>query len=197
MVCWDFLSSLDSRADTYLVYLSNYLSIFQTHPTGDWCMISNFNGYPGTGVCWYGRETQNCTSDELYIGKCLDHDTRQWFTFQNLGTTYSRNDDEPEILIQTTTGGEPSSSSSSPRCLARRDNSIYLDADCNPDDMRQRFFALGGALDGYRFELGQRTGYRRDMCVTNAHHPKSGTIRTASDIWILGWNRILVWSSMY
>ena len=53
---------------------------------------------------------------------------------------------------------------------------IYLTVGCNPNDPRQRFYAVEGSLTGYRFELGQYQGYTRENCLTNAHHPKSGEI---------------------
>ena len=95
------------------------------------------------------------------MGLCLDHDPRQWFTFVELGSTYSNNRDEPEVLIQTAGDGPE-------RCLVRNNSEIILAAACDPDDEKQRFFALNGGLDEYRFELAQRRGYSRRYCVTNA-----------------------------
>ncbi|CAB9500347.1 expressed unknown protein [Seminavis robusta] len=135
----------------------------------EWCVFYNYDGYPGTGICWYGREQRNCSNSELYTGLCLDYDPRQWFTFVELGSTYSGNPDVPEVMIQTASEG-------SPRCLARHLSALYLSPNCNPADVQQRFFALRGSFDGIRFELGQYTGYTHENCVTNAHHPKSGEV---------------------
>ena len=56
------------------------------------------------------------------------------------------------------------------------DNNIYLTENCNADDPKQRFFAIRGGLNDYRFELGQYQGYTHSSCVANAHHPKSGEV---------------------
>ncbi|CAB9516812.1 expressed unknown protein [Seminavis robusta] len=138
----------------------------------EWCMISNFDGYPGSGVCWYGLEESNCTASQLYIGKCLLGDERQWFTFENLGSTYSGSDDHTEVLIKTLDN----------RCLYRHASDVYLAPYCDPEDPLQRFFALNGTLPlngpepGNKFEIGQYQGYTLDNCLTNAHHPKSGEV---------------------
>ena len=132
-------------------------------------MFSDYNGYPGTGNCWYAREILECSPDEVYMGICIDNDPRQWWTFVDLGSEYSNNNDEPEVLIQTAGDGPP-------RCLVRESSDIFLDAICDPENEKQRFFALRGDLDGDRFELGQRRGFTRSSCMTNAHHPKSGEV---------------------
>jgi len=140
---------------------------------GEWCMIHDFDGYPGTGVCWYGDDKRDCLSEQLYMGKCLRYDLRQYYTFIDLGTKYSGNDNIQEVLIQTIDDGI-----SEPRCLRREKSSLFLtDADgCNPDDSQQRFFALTGSFEGPKFELGQYRDYTLDNCLTNAHHPKSGEV---------------------
>jgi hypothetical protein len=129
-------------------------------------MSYNYDGYPGTGRCWYGLEKANCTLDKVYTALCIDGDPRQWFTFVRLGTTYN---DVDEVMIKTV--GE-----SPPRCFTRQLSAIYLDADCDPDNMNQRFFAVTGGFREYRFEIGQYQGYTRENCLTNAHHPKSGEV---------------------
>jgi hypothetical protein len=131
-------------------------------------MNFDYDGYPGTGGCWYALDFVNCSSDQVYMGLCLDYDPHQWFTFVDLGTTYSGNQDHPEVLIQLYEEG-------STRCLTRFDSQIFVEPYCNPEDARQRFFALQGSFTGVNFELGQYQGYTYDNCVTNAHHPKSGS----------------------
>ena len=130
--------------------------------SGKWCMSYSYDGYPGTGSCWYALESSNCSLNEVYTALCIDGDPRQWFTFVELGTTYN---DVEEVLIQTV--GEES-----PRCFVRRESAIFLDQNCDPDNMHQRFFAVQGSFSGYRFEIGQYEGYTRENCMTNAHHPK-------------------------
>jgi hypothetical protein len=131
-------------------------------------MNFDYSGFPGTGGCWYASDFVNCSSNQVYMGLCLDYDPQQWFTFVNLGTAYSGNEDHPEVLIQLYDEG-------SPRCLTRIDSQIFVEPYCNPEDVRQRFFALQGSFTGIKFELGQYQGYTHDNCVTNAHHPKSGS----------------------
>jgi len=140
----------------------------------EWCMNYNYNGYPGTGVCWYGREATNCTSSEIYMGLCLNDDPRQWFTYVDVGTSYTDNDDHPEVMIQT-------SGESPPRCMTRKSNSIYLSPECDPDNDDQRFYALRGDLRGDRFELSQYRVFDSDTCITSAHHPKSGKVLFNTD----------------
>ena len=142
-------------------------------------MTYDYKGYPGTGICWYGREERECRSDQVYMGLCLDDDPRQWFTFQDLGTTYTNDDQHHEVLIQTvpySTDNTTTAGTAEPRCLARRSSDIYLESQCNPDDPQQRFFALTGSFASDRFEIGQYSGYTYESCVTNAHHPKSGEV---------------------
>ncbi|CAB9511001.1 expressed unknown protein [Seminavis robusta] len=133
----------------------------------EWCMIYNYDGYPGSGECWHGDELKNCTASQVYIGACLEGDPRQWFTFEPLGPYYSGHDEHPEVLIKTM----------SDWCLYRHESALYLNPECDPKDERQRFFALSGSFDpGSRFELGQFQGYTHENCLTNAHHPKSGEV---------------------
>ncbi|CAB9528490.1 expressed unknown protein (Partial), partial [Seminavis robusta] len=139
----------------------------------EWCMVSNYDGYPGSGVCWYGLEERNCTSTQLYIGKCLSGDERQWFFFDDLGSAYSGSQDHREVLIKTLDH----------HCLYRRASAIYVTTECDPNDPTQRFFALSGSFTPSsdptapsRFEIGQYLGYTLDNCLTNAHHPKSGEV---------------------
>ncbi|CAB9527528.1 expressed unknown protein [Seminavis robusta] len=138
-----------------------------------WCMITDYDGYPGTGDCWYGDYPEECSFSQVYIGRCLEGDPRQWFTFVDLGTTYSKNDKHHEVLIRTVHDW----------CLYRHLSAIYLTPNCNPQDPKQRFFALSGSFtpnpddsDGNRFEIGQYAGYTHDNCLTTAHHPKSGEV---------------------
>lgn len=143
-----------------------------------WCMISDFDGYPGNGECHYGLEVRPCVSNQVYIGKCLEDDPRQWFTMIDLGSRFTGIDDTQECLIATV-----DSAGLAERCLTRQDSALYLTDHCNPDDPKQRFFALSGSFtpgsnaDGKsRFEISQYDGYTHDNCITNAHHPKSGEV---------------------
>lgn len=135
-----------------------------------WCMISDYDGFPGNGVCHYGNDVLDCNRDHLYIGKCLPHDTRQWFMMEGLGARFSGSEEDPEVMIRTWDG----------RCVQRQHNAIRLTKNCNPRDQTQRFFAVRGKFDlgdqNNRFELGQYRGYTHESCVTTAHHPKSGEV---------------------
>ena len=122
-------------------------------------MMYNFDGYPGTGLCWAGEKDEKCDQDQVYVGKCID-DEQMWFTFAN--ATDSGNN-VTEKLIMTGDG----------RCFQRKEREITLEK-CNPNNAQQRWFALNGDFNGEKFEISQ-LGYT-DQCVTNDHHPKSGEV---------------------
>jgi hypothetical protein len=150
----------------------------------EWCMMYDYDGYPGTGLCWYGGKgilsriiaasleldsattflpdkSKHCdTTKRVYVAKCIEH-PRMWFTFVNVTNPYSVGAVE-EFLIMTGDGT---------RCFERKDREISLQQ-CEPDNSYQRFFALNGDFFGEKFEISQ-IGYTH-QCVTNDHHPKSG-----------------------
>jgi hypothetical protein len=86
----------------------------------------------------------------------LDGDPRQWFTFQTLGTTYTGDEDHPEVHIKSMSGW----------CLTRHESAVFMDRHCDPEDSQQRFFALNGSFAGTRFEIGQYEGYTLNNCLT-------------------------------
>jgi hypothetical protein len=117
--------------------------------------------YAVCSVCWHGLNGRHCDASQLYVGKCYDGDTRQWFAIEDLGTSYSGGAGPSEVLIKTVTE----------RCLYREESAIYTSPVCDPDDMRQRFFALNGSfvptpLNRSGFEIGQYQGYTLDNCIT-------------------------------
>ncbi|CAB9509452.1 expressed unknown protein [Seminavis robusta] len=133
----------------------------------EWCMMYDYQGYPGTGLCWVGDDAVNCDQDQVYVGKCIQ-DERMWFTFVNVSDAPVEISKQPsfidERLIMT---------GDNERCLTRYDREIWLES-CDPDNFRQRWIALNGNFDGEEFEISQR-GFTH-QCVTNDHHPKSGEV---------------------
>lgn len=123
----------------------------------EWCMQYNYDGYPGTGQCWYGDEASECRNEHVYVGMCITGEPRQWFTFIDLGNSSGVD----EILIQTGDGE---------RCFERWEREIWLEP-CDPSNSLQRWFALNGSFDGPRFEISQL--FYDTQCITNDHHPKS------------------------
>lgn len=134
----------------------------------EWCMMYDYDGYPGTGLCWYGTKDGKCDRKQVYVALCVD-EPRMWFTFVNVTNPY-RSQPLEEFLIMTGDGT---------RCFQRHDREIFL-RDCQPNNPLQRFFALNGDFYGEKFEISQ-VGYTH-QCVTNDHHPKSGKIQGTSII---------------
>lgn len=128
-------------------------------------MMYDYTGYPGTGVCWHGDNTERCNNNQIYVAKCVTGEPRQWFTFVNAGTSMYQGNPVEEVLIKL---GDTQSS----RCFERDEREIWLEF-CDPSNPRQRWFALNGGFNEYRFELSQ-VNYDH-QCITNDHHPKSGT----------------------
>ena len=85
---------------------------------------------------------------------------------EDLGSIYTRDDNVQEVLIQTVGDRK--------RCFIRADSAVFLTDNCNPDDARQRWFALSGSFtpgsrqpgEPSRFEIGQYQGFTRTACVT-------------------------------
>ena len=126
------------------------MHLFASSPL--WHACQNFH----CSQCWYRNESIACTTTSIFIGVCLEGDSRQWFTFQTLGTTYNADENHPEVLIKTMRGW----------CLHRYESAVYTNPHCDPNDMHQRFFAVSGSFTGDRFEIGQYQGYTQDNCLT-------------------------------
>ena len=125
-----------------------------------WCMMWDYDGFPGTGKCWYGLETLPCNPEEVYIAKC-NTDPRQRFNLLVLPPGASN---EETFLIQVPNRGS---------CLEMKGNSIFL-RPCDLQSPLQQWKAINGSLTGRRFEVVPST--RPTHCVTQAHHPKPGEV---------------------
>ena len=110
------------------------------------CMISNYNGFPGTGKCWHGLHTEPCHDDMLYVARC-DTDKRQQFSVLPMpgGTQY-------QISVYEEN-----------QCLERFEYSLVL-RECNYMNPLQRFWLPRGALYQKRFELSPIT--LANHCIT-------------------------------
>jgi len=117
--------------------------------------MSDFDGYPGRGKCWYGLDILPCNPEHVYITKCND-DQRQKWVMEYV------NDDEALIRVN----GQD-------RCMHRSDVHIVL-RPCDSGNKLQRFFAIRGGFDEYRFEISQKSATR--YCLNQAHHPKPGEV---------------------
>lgn len=120
-----------------------------------WCVMRDYRGQPGTGKCWYGLDSLSCNPEHTYTAKC-NNDERQEWQFEYV------NDSEAIIKVP----GEN-------RCMMRQGIEIVL-RPCNSANHLQRFFAIRGGLEDYRFELSQKTATR--FCLNQAHHPKPGEV---------------------
>jgi len=117
--------------------------------------MRDFDGYPGRGRCWYGLDVRPCNPDHVYAATCNDDEKQQWeFVAVN----------DSEMLIKAK--GED-------RCMDRAGVNIVL-RPCNPDNHYQRFFAIRGGFNEYRFEISQKTATR--YCMNQSHHPKPGEV---------------------
>ena len=119
-------------------------------------MISSYNGFPGTGKCWHGLNTEPCHQDMVYVARC-DSDKRQEFSILPMpgGTQY-------QIALYDQN-----------QCLERFEYSLVL-RECDYMNPLQRFWLPRGALFQKRFELSPIT--LANHCVTQSHHPKSGEV---------------------
>lgn len=124
-----------------------------------WCMHFDYQGLPGTGMCWYGLERRPCNPDQIYVAKC-NSDPQQRFDLILL----SNNNSEDIFLIQV-----PNKNA----CLEMQGNSIFL-RPCNLQNSLQQWKTLNGSLAGRRFEIVPSS--RPTHCVTQAHHPKAGEV---------------------
>lgn len=115
--------------------------------------MRDYNGWPGTGKCWYGLDVLKCNPDHVYTAKCSNDDRQEWiFEYVN----------DSEALIKV-----PDEN----RCLMRQGVNLEL-RPCNSANHLQRFFAIRGGFEEYRFEISQKTATR--FCLNQAHHPKPG-----------------------
>ena len=117
--------------------------------------MRNYEGYPGKGKCWYGLDVLPCNPEHVYTAKCND-DVRQQWQFEMV--------DENEALIKA---------AGTDQCFQREGVMIELHT-CNSALDTQRFFAIRGGFDEYRFEVSQITATR--FCLDQAHHPKGGEV---------------------
>jgi hypothetical protein len=126
-----------------------------------WCMMYHYNGWPGSGHCWYDQTVKPCNPEEIYIATC-NNDPRQRF---NIIVLPNSNEDGNEIfLVQV-----PSTN----LCFERNNKSIFL-RECDSASDLQQWIAINGRLTGEKFEI---TSVSKDThCVTQAHHPKAGEV---------------------
>jgi hypothetical protein len=96
------------------------------------------------GTCWHGLERETCTSDRVYVTRC-DNDSNQRFNFEYVSGG--------EALIKVY--GQN-------RCLDRDGWQVNLKP-CKPENSSQRFIALNGSFNSYRFELSQKSA--RTLCL--------------------------------
>lgn len=123
----------------------------------EWCATFDYDGYPGTGQCWYGDETERCNPEEMYIADCRK-DLRQAFVFVPVSSD--------EVLVQLGNGDD--------RCWERDGRAVLL-RPCDPINPLQRWYPLNGSFQsGDKFELSQKDF--DTQCVANAHHPKPGEV---------------------
>jgi hypothetical protein len=155
--------------ETMLIQLTG-LNMIAVFSAGEWCMIYDYQGYPGTGLCWLADKDIDCDQDRAFVGKCLDNEPRMWFTFVNVSTS---------VLVEKSLVDERLiMTGDDQRCLTRYDREIYLEA-CDASNYRQRWIAMNGDFDGPKFEMSQ-LGYTH-QCITSDHHPKSGEIVETHD----------------
>lgn len=141
----------------YLISCFLIMRIHLAWSKGKWCIYSDYDGFPGSGTCWYGLDdARPCRSDQMYVARC-GSDYRQAIIFEVL--------DDGEVLIKLGNGEN--------KCWERNRREIFLRT-CDQNNSLQRWFAPNGSFSGSRFELSQR-GYER-QCVSTAHHPKAGEV---------------------
>jgi hypothetical protein len=104
--------------------------------------------------CMRCRHAQCIIGDNFFIENCTDTGV-QFFDFVAL--------DNAEVLIKLY--------NTTDLCLQRDGREIFI-AECNAQLDYQRWFAVTGGFDQYRFELSQRTD--ESLCVTTRHQPKAG-----------------------
>ncbi|CAB9527248.1 expressed unknown protein [Seminavis robusta] len=120
-----------------------------------WCVMRDYNGYPGRGKCWYGLDTRPCNPYHVYTARCNNDDRQQWqFELVN----------DSEVLIKAYGLNY---------CLQRVGVEIEMRI-CNSGLVTQRFFAIRGGFNEYRFEISMKTSTR--YCFNQAHHPKAGEV---------------------
>ena len=123
-----------------------------------WCATFDYDGYPGSGECWYGDETKSCNPEELYISTCSRDEQHQAFVFVPVSNN--------TVVIQLGNGED--------KCLERLKRAIYL-RPCDANNPLQRWFPLNGSFQsGDKFELSQKDF--ESQCISNAHHPKPGKL---------------------
>lgn len=121
-----------------------------------WCAMFDYDGYPGSGKCWYGLDTMTCSSQESYIAKC-GNENRQRFLFVDLAGG--------EILIKLGNNDN--------ECWERSSRAVKI-RQCDANNPLQRWFSPNGSFNGQRFEISQK-GFE-NQCVSTAHHPKAGEV---------------------
>lgn len=110
-----------------------------------WCLTHSMSG-----TCWAGLDRQSCKYNAVYVTRCGNRN--QNFQYQYVGN---------EVMIKV---------SGQDKCLTR--SGIHIDLrSCNSGNNMQKFYAPRGDLNGYRFELSQKSAPR--YCLNQDHHPKN------------------------
>ena len=123
---------------------------------GKWCATFDYDGYPGPGYCWYGDDSDDCNSNQVYLAKC-GNERNQRFRFVDLSNG--------EVLIQLANNDN--------ECWERSNRRIYVER-CDSNNSRQRWYAPNSSFGGSRFEISQR-GFS-SQCISNDHHPKAAEV---------------------
>ncbi|CAB9513487.1 expressed unknown protein [Seminavis robusta] len=129
-----------------------------------WCATNSFNGWPGTGRCWYGDQVEECLSNQTFLARCDGTGLEPW---QQAFLFLPVNDDE--VLIQSAAVADQ-------RCWRRSRRELFL-TECDPNDPMQRWIASNGTAffdEDNRFEISQ-AGFN-SQCISNDHHPKPGEV---------------------
>lgn len=126
-----------------------------------WCLTYDYNGFPGTGRCWYEQKVLPCNPEEVYMSKCSS-DPRQ-----RLELVILPGNNEAEVFMIKLLGRNS--------CLQLDDGSksIFLRT-CDSQSTLQHWKATNGSLTGRRFEIVPFT--LPSHCVTQDHHPKPGEV---------------------
>jgi Cytolethal distending toxin A/C domain len=122
----------------------------------------DYDGLPGNGKCWYGRERLDCQPDQVYVSKCSE-DPRQYFEFIRIAGN--------QVLFKV--HGRNLCFESGPNPRPNGVKQIFL-RPCDPSKSSQQWFAPNGDFDGYRFEASQEEN--RNLCMTQDHHPKAAEV---------------------
>jgi len=124
----------------------------------EWCIMRNYDGNPGTGVCYDEQEIVPCDPKQTYIAKCGKAEAKQQF---DIGLV---NGDVDTFMIRV---------SNSDNCLQLDNRNIVLH-ECDASSNLQHWNTINGGFDGNRFEIVPST--LPTHCVTQDHQPKAGEL---------------------